>query len=102
MFDNHVQELEASPVMFTSSGRQSEDCPSLCDDGCFSVCPSKETKSENSTQSITIKFLKYLFLYIKSGRRTFNYHDITPLVVREYHQACESNGKVKRERDKSR
>ena len=96
-----MQGLETSPVVFTPSGKQLPDCPSLGDDSSFLVCPFKESKSENSTQNITIKFLKYLFLYIKSGRRTFNYHDITPLVVREYHQACDSNGKVKKERDKS-
>ena len=62
----------------------------------------KETKGESTTQNITLKFLKYLFLYIKSGRRTFNYHDITPLVIREYQEKMGGGIKTRKERDKSR
>ena len=43
------------------------------------------TGSANPTKHITILSLKYLFLYIKSGRKTFNNHDITSLILKDIH-----------------
>ena len=42
-------------------------------------------------------------LYLKSGRRTFNNHDIAPLVIREFQsiENEEGNRKLKKEREKS-
>ena len=45
----------------------------------------REKTEDTTAKNITIKFLKYLFLYVKSGRTTFNNHDLTSLVVRELH-----------------
>lgn len=55
---------------------------------------------EGTTKHVTILSLKYLFLYIKSGRKTFNNHDITSLLLKDIHLPVISRKAIK-DREKS-
>ena len=59
-----------------------------------------DTIDEGTTKHITILSLKYLFLYIKSGRKTFNNHDITSLILKDIHFPSISRKAIK-DREKS-
>ena len=47
------------------------------------VKSSKKRKEHGTTKHITIICLKYLFLYIKSGRKAFNNQDLASFILKE-------------------